>query len=237
MPKVLIVDDEAKQRRILAEILTTEGNLTVFEAADVDEALQQIGSQQPEVVITDLKMAGRGGLALMEEIARMALPPEVIVVTAYGSIDTAVKATRLGAYDYLTKPVKPEDVLFLIGKASEKYALKQESRELKKSLSRAVGAELVAGSTVMQKVLEQIEKVAESEATVLIRGETGTGKECVARPSRCAASTARRSVRRCWTRSSSAMRRAPSRARRPAASAAARPGPGAETGRAPAKRP
>jgi two-component system response regulator AtoC len=179
--KVLLVDDEAKQRKILCEILAAEGDMTVFEASNFEEALNQIKQNQPEVVVTDLKMTGKSGLVLMEEITRLPVPPEVIVATAFGSIETAIKATRLGAYDYLTKPIKPDELLFLIGKAKEKYLLKKESRDLKQTLTLAVGSELIAQSQTMRKVYTQIEKVAETDSTVLIRGETGTGKECVAR--------------------------------------------------------
>jgi DNA-binding NtrC family response regulator len=181
MIKVLIVDDEAKQRNILSDILAAQGGISVFEAASFIEAINCVKQRQPAVVVTDLKMAGKTGLDLIEEINQLPLPPEVIVATAFGSIETAIKATRLGAYDYLTKPIKPEELLFLIGKANEKYLLKKESLDLKQTLTAAVGSELIAQSLVMRRVYNQIEKVAETDSTVLIRGETGTGKECVAR--------------------------------------------------------
>jgi DNA-binding NtrC family response regulator len=181
MYKVLIIDDQENQRRIIAEILISEKNVTVFQASNVDEALSQIAEHHPEVVLTDLKMPGKTGLTLLEEIASLQVPPEVIVITAFASIDTAIKATKLGAYDYLTKPVKPEEMLFLIDKAAEKYLLKQEAQLIKYELIREVSSNIVAKSPAMQKVLAMVEQVAPTDFTVLIRGETGTGKECIAR--------------------------------------------------------
>lgn len=180
MAKVLIVDDQEKQRKILADILTAEKH-RVFEASGVDNAMDQIRENLPEVVLTDLKMPGKGGLKLVEKISQLILPPEVIVMTAFSSVETAVKAIRLGAYDYLAKPLEPEEVLFLVEKAREKYALKVGSHHLKEELIREITSNMVAESLAMKNILEIIENVSASDSTVLILGETGTGKECVAR--------------------------------------------------------
>ncbi|MFC1585479.1 sigma-54-dependent transcriptional regulator [Fibrobacterota bacterium] len=180
MARVLIVDDQEKQRKILADILTAKKH-QVREAASVNQALERIQAQPPEVILTDLKMPGKGGLKLVEEISGLKPSPEVIVMTAFSSVETAIKAIRLGAYDYLAKPLEPEEVLFLIEKAREKYVLKMESRQLKEELIREITSNMVAESFAMQNILEVVEKVAASESTVLILGETGTGKECIAR--------------------------------------------------------
>jgi two-component system response regulator AtoC len=181
MAKVLIIDDQENQRKILAEILVTEKNHIVFQASGVDEAMKQIAENHPEIILTDLKMPGKSGLTLLEGLASLSSPPEVIVITAFSSIETAVKATKLGAYDYLAKPVKPEELLFLIERAQEKYLLKQDSRLLKQELASEISSNIIAKSLVMRNVLDMVEHVAGTDSTVLIRGETGTGKECVAR--------------------------------------------------------
>jgi DNA-binding NtrC family response regulator len=178
--RILIVDDQDRQRKILSDILAAKKHL-VFEASSVDEAMGRIRECTPEVVLTDLKMPGKGGLKLVEEISRLVLSPEVIVMTAFSSVETAVKAIRLGAYDYLAKPLEPEEVLFLVEKAREKYALKMGSQLLKEDLTREITSNMVAASFAMQNILEIIEKVSASDSTVLVLGETGTGKECVAR--------------------------------------------------------
>jgi DNA-binding NtrC family response regulator len=173
MAKVLIVDDEASQRGILSKILKADG-YEVFEAADVTQAEREIREKQPDVVLTDLKMPGKGGLELVEQISRRPSPPEVVVITAYGSFETALKAGRLGAYDYLTKPLESEKLIFVVGRAAEK-------RDLRLELLRQVTSKMVVKSYSMQDVLDDIAKVAPSDSTVLIRGESGTGKERIAR--------------------------------------------------------
>lgn len=173
MAKVLIVDDEASQRGILSKILKADG-YEVFEAADVTQAERELREKQPDVVLTDLKMPGKGGLELVEQISRRPSPPEVVVITAYGSFETALKAGRLGAYDYLTKPLESEKLIFVVGRAAEK-------RDLRLELLRQVTSKMVVKSSSMQNVLDDIAKVAPSDSTVLIRGESGTGKERIAR--------------------------------------------------------
>lgn len=180
MARVLIVDDQEKQRKILGDILTVQKH-RVFEATGVDRAMDQIKENQPEVVLTDLKMPEKGGLKLVEKISRLHLSPEVIVMTAFSSVETAVKAIKLGAYDYLAKPVEAEEVLFHIEKAREKYVLKVGSQHLKEVLIQEISSNMVADSLAMQHILEVVEKVSASDSTVLILGETGTGKENVAR--------------------------------------------------------
>ncbi|HKP97443.1 MAG TPA: sigma-54 dependent transcriptional regulator [Fibrobacteria bacterium] len=180
MAKILIVDDEAAQRRIMSDILKAAGH-RVAVADSVDQAEESAGDFQPDVVLTDLKMPGRGGLALVEALSKSDLPPEVVVITAFGTVDTAVKAMRLGAYDYLTKPLEKDELLLVAERAAEKYSLRMESKRLRQELHGKVGEGLVAESGAMKNILEVVSMVAQSDATVLIRGESGTGKERIAR--------------------------------------------------------
>ena len=180
MAKILIVDDEAAQRRIMGDILKAAGHRIVL-AESVDQAEEGIADFQPDVVLTDMKMPGRGGLALVEALGKLPVPPEVVVITAFGTVDTAVKAMRLGAYDYLTKPIEKEELLLVAERAAEKYSLRMESRRLRQELNGKVGEGLVAESRIMRDILDMVAMVAQSDATVLIRGETGTGKERIAR--------------------------------------------------------
>ena len=180
MAKILIVDDEAAQRRIMSDILKAAGH-RIAVAETVDQAEENAADFQPDVVLTDLKMPGRGGLALVEALSKLDLPPEVVVITAFGSVDTAVKAMRLGAYDYLTKPLEKEELLLVAERAAEKFALRMESKRLRQELHGRLGEGLVAESGAMKNILEMVSMVAQSDATVLIRGETGTGKERIAR--------------------------------------------------------
>jgi len=177
--KVLIVDDEAGQRAIVSKILKAEG-YELFEAGSVSQALEIMEKNEPAVVLTDLKMPQKGGLTLIEEASKRPFPPEIIVITAYGSIDTAVKAMRLGAYHYLTKPLEREELILVVQRAAEKWALRSEGRELKEELARKAGAGLIAESLAMRNVIDMVKKVAATDSTVLIRGESGTGKERIA---------------------------------------------------------
>jgi DNA-binding NtrC family response regulator len=179
MITIVLVEDDAAQRNIMADILGAEGH-RVFEAGGVDAALVLIKENDPAVVVTDLKMPGRGGIDLVEEIARMQARPEVVVITAFGSIETAVRAMRLGAYDYLTKPLEREELLLAVERAAEKFRLRMDGMNFRSQLVSQSSHGLVAESEAMKNVLDIVRKVASSDATVLIRGESGTGKEKIA---------------------------------------------------------
>jgi DNA-binding NtrC family response regulator len=180
MANVLVVDDEAAQRKIVASILKSVGHL-VYESASVDDALQQIAENRPEVVLTDLKMPGKSGLILVEEVSKYQLPPEIVVITAFGTVETAVKAMRSGAYDYLNKPLEREELLMVVERAAEKYGLRVDGMQLRMELTRQLTSGLIAESAPMRAVLDIVSKVAASDSTVLVRGESGTGKERIAR--------------------------------------------------------
>jgi DNA-binding NtrC family response regulator len=180
MGRILIVDDEQAQRDIMREILVSEKH-EVVEAGSVETAILAFKESLPDLVLTDLKMPHRGGLALVDALSKMEFPPEVVVITAYGTIETAIRAIRLGAYDYLTKPIDGDDFLLVVNRALEKAALRKEAGQLREELNRRFDTEIVASSESMKRLLETAEKVADSDATVLIRGESGTGKEKIAR--------------------------------------------------------
>ncbi len=180
MAKILIVDDEALQRNIMCEILSSAGHST-FQAENVDSALVKISEENPAIVFTDLKMNGRTGIDLVQELSAMEFSPEIVVLTAFGSVETAVKAMKLGAYDYLTKPLDHDQLLLVVERCLQRYNLRSEGYLIRKELTRQAHDGLIAESAAMKQVLAMVQKVAASDMTVLIRGESGTGKERIAR--------------------------------------------------------
>jgi DNA-binding NtrC family response regulator len=180
MAKVLVVDDDAGQRNIMVSILASQGH-SLLAAPNVDEALSQIYDNQPQVVLTDLKMPGKSGLVLVEETAKLAVRPEIVVITAFGSVETAVKAIRAGAYDYLNKPLEREELILVVQRAAEKFLLREEGEQLRAEITKQLTTGLIAESAAMKNILEIVKRVAASDSTVLVRGESGTGKERIAR--------------------------------------------------------
>ncbi len=178
--RILIVDDEANARNALDELLTDEGYQTET-AADGVQALERIRTFAPEVVLTDLKMPRMDGLELLER-GRVALPNGAFVVmTAFGSIDTAVEAIRRGAENYLTKPLDLDALTALLSRAMEKAKLSAEAARLRERLDEKFSFdEIIGDHPSMQRLLKTMTQVAPSRATILVHGETGTGKELVA---------------------------------------------------------
>lgn len=178
---ILIVDDERYQREILAEILTGEGFCTRT-ARDGHEALSLLHRESIDLVLTDQRMSGMDGIALLRSIQALKNPPSVILITAYGTIDSAVDAIKLGAFDYLTKPINKEELVITVRQAFENIDLKKQNVQLKEELSGKFRLENIIGSSgAMQQIFSMVKKVAASNATVLIRGESGTGKELIAK--------------------------------------------------------
>ena len=179
--QILIVDDEIVQREMLEGFLMKQGH-AVESAADGQTAVRKFKEGGFDFVLTDLRMPGMDGIQLLKELRHM--NPEVIVVilTAYGTIGTAVEAMKEGAYDYLTKPVDLDELLILIRRVERGLELNRENRELKEQLRERFRVEyIISASRRMQEALNLVGRVAASPATVLILGESGTGKELIAR--------------------------------------------------------
>jgi len=178
--RILIVDDEANARAALSEILREEGYETET-AADGFKALGKLGAFSPDLILTDLKMPGLDGLGLLKE-ARAASPSTVLVVmTAFGTIDSAVEAIKLGAENYLTKPLEPGSLIAVVERAMEKAKLMAEAAVLRERLrERNAFGHIVGEHPSMKALLETVAQVAPSRSSVLIVGESGTGKELVA---------------------------------------------------------
>ena len=178
--RILIVDDEANARAALSEILHDEGYQTET-AADGFKALGKLEEFGPDVILTDLKMPGMGGIEFMEK-AKAALPSVVFVVmTAFGTIASAVAAVKKGAENYLTKPLEFEALSAVVERAMEKARLLQEAQKLRDRLrERNVFGHIVTDDPKMKEVLALVAQVGPSRASVLITGESGTGKELIA---------------------------------------------------------
>ncbi len=178
--RVLVVDDEVNARNALAELLSDEGYATEV-AGDGKEALRVIEAFDPDVVLTDLKMPLLDGLSLLEQARPLVPHAAFVVMTAFGSIDTAVQAIKRGAENYLTKPLDLDAVSALVERACEKAHLSRETSELRRRLDHRFNVESILGDhPAMQRLLKTIAQVAASRATVLIHGESGTGKELIA---------------------------------------------------------
>ncbi len=179
--RILVVDDEANIRSALAKILEKAG-LAVTTADSGDAALGLVHDTAFDLVVTDLKMVGASGMEVLQAVKRLHPDSEIILLTAYGTIESAVDAMKTGAYDYVTKPVDPERLTHLVAKALEHKALRQEVRQLREQVAVKAAFEHIVGRSVpMRSVYEKVRQVAPTMATVLITGESGTGKELVAR--------------------------------------------------------
>jgi DNA-binding NtrC family response regulator len=179
MAHVLIVEDQDNVRGSMAILLARAGHI-VTEASDVPAALDALAASPCEVVLTDVRMQGDAdGASLLRAVKTRDAEVEVVMMTAFGSIEDAVQAIRGGAYDYLTKPVEPDRLLLTVRRAAERCALAREVKQLRAQMSG--GDEIVAASPAMQAVLARVAQLAQTDSTVLITGESGTGKELIAR--------------------------------------------------------
>ena len=176
--KILIVDDEESIRRSVADILTDEGYRAEL-AADAIEALARVEDGTPDLVLLDVAMPGRDGVAVLEELRQRFEDLPVVMMSGHGSIETAVRATKLGAYDFLEKPLSYDKLLLCVAHSLEAARLERENRELRGELAGA--HEIVGESQVMRDLKQQIGVAAPTDGWVLITGENGTGKELVAR--------------------------------------------------------
>jgi DNA-binding NtrC family response regulator len=178
--RILVVDDEANARAALAELLREEG-YAVETAADAFKALPKLEEFEPELLLTDLKMPGMDGISLMRKAQQADPQLAVIVMTAFGAVDTAVSAMRQGAADYLTKPLNLDELTISIERTLERVRLQRETGQLRQRLSERDRIDRIVGSSPpMLKIFETVLQVAPSRASVLVTGESGTGKELVA---------------------------------------------------------
>jgi two-component system response regulator AtoC len=182
MNRILIVDDEKDMRWLLNNILKEDG-YTTYEAEDGEEAMNCFKKNSPpDLILLDLRIPGEmDGIDLLKKIKELRPEIQVIILTAYGNIQSAVEATKLGAYDYLTKPFENDRLRLTIKRALESQKLSQEVLQLKTELKKGFDLESIMGhSAEIKKVFERVNKVASTHFTVLIEGESGTGKEVVA---------------------------------------------------------
>ena len=181
MRRVLVVDDEENIRLVLRTLLRKHGY--EVELADSGEAaLALVDSFGPDVILTDVRMPRMGGLDLLATLKAKNVGATVIVMSAYGSIDLALEAIKAGAYDYLSKPFKPDEVVLALRKAEERESLRRENRALKEQIQKSAQFEsMLAKSPQMVAVFRTVAKIADFKTTVLVTGESGVGKELVAR--------------------------------------------------------
>jgi DNA-binding NtrC family response regulator len=179
--RILVVDDDPSLRRVLQAQLEEEGyEVAAAASAQQTESILQLRSL--DLVITDLKMPGMSGLELLRHIRSQHPQTIVVMLTAFGTVDTAVEAMKAGAYDYLTKPVRSDEMLVVVRRALDHVRLVEQVRSLRLSLNQKYGFENILGrSPALLEVLDMAARAAHSNSTVLIRGETGTGKELLAR--------------------------------------------------------
>ena len=179
--RILIADDEEPIRHVLTVLLAEQGYF-VRSVKDAEEALRELAARDYDALVTDVRMPGMDGLALLCAVQQQAPETTVIVMSAYGSHDLAIDAMKAGAYDYLGKPFRPDEVLLVLRKAEERERLRAENRRLRREIEATRGAQaIVAESLSMREILRTVQKVGPARTTVLITGESGTGKELIAR--------------------------------------------------------
>ncbi|MFQ5688449.1 MAG: sigma-54-dependent transcriptional regulator, partial [Candidatus Scalindua sp.] len=178
---ILITDDDASLRRVIEYNLSNKGYRLLL-ASNGGEALNIFKSEDVDVVVTDIKMEKMDGLELLEKIKRLKSSALVIMITAYGSVETAVKAMKLGAYDYITKPFDRDELQVMIEKALNLQSIMSENIRLRQELTDRFSLNNIIGaSSKMEKIFDLVGRIAKSDSTVLLQGESGTGKELIAR--------------------------------------------------------
>jgi len=179
--KILVVDDEESMCDFLSIMLKKQG-YHITTALSAKEGLKKLAKEAYEVVISDLKMKEMNGLELIDEINKKETVPTVIIMTAFATIESAIEALKKGAFDYIIKPFKVDEIKLAVARALEQRKIRTENVYLKKQLKKKEGfGEIIGKSEILMEVLSQVRKIADSDSTVLLTGESGTGKELVAR--------------------------------------------------------
>jgi two-component system response regulator AtoC len=179
--RILIIDDEESFRHMLSVILKREG-FEVETASDGEDALQKMKGDTYNQVLCDIRMPRMDGLDFLKKVQKAGIDTTLIMMSAYGTIDTAIEAMKLGAYDYISKPFKPDEIILTLKKAEERERLRKENEILRKEVKREYSFEnIISKNEKMQKLFDVIKKVAPYKSTLLIMGESGTGKELVAK--------------------------------------------------------
>jgi len=181
MPRILIVEDEPRMRRLL-EISLAEDGHSVFVASDAEAGIKCLRQEPADLIVTDLKLPGMNGLEFLQEAKRLNPSVPVVVMTAYGTVETAVEAMKAGASDYVLKPFSMAEMKLVVSKELDVQRVRDENRSLKEALGKRYHYQnIVARSAKMQDVLAIIERVAHMNSTVLLGGESGVGKDLIAR--------------------------------------------------------
>jgi two-component system response regulator AtoC len=179
--RILIIDDEENFRHMLSLILSKE-KYEVDTASNGEEGLQKITASAFDQVLCDIRMGRMDGLEFLREVQKIGVDATIIMMSAYGTLDIAIEAMKLGAYDYISKPFKPDEIILTLRKAEERERLRKENEFLRKEVEKEYSFEnIISKNEKIQKIFEVIKKVAQYKSTILITGESGTGKELIAR--------------------------------------------------------
>ena len=179
--RILLVDDDRAMREMLGSLFGELGH-DVSEASSAEDAIASLEEEEFDVVLSDIRMPGRSGIEMVSDVKRLRPGTPVVLMTAFGSVDSAVEAIRAGAYDYITKPFEPDAVQFAVERALEHRALEKENQTLRRAVDRTARlGDLIGTSPAMRDIFALIRKIARNRSSVLITGESGTGKEVVAR--------------------------------------------------------
>src|SRR4030042_4654471 len=179
--RILIIDDEDNFRHMLSIILKKE-KYDIETASNGEEGLQKVADSSFDQILCDIRMPQMDGLEFLKEVQKMGINAAIIMMSAYGTVDHAMEAMKLGAYDYISKPFKPDEIILTLKKAEERERLRKENEFLRKEIKKEYSFEkIVSKNEKMQKMFDVIRKVPQNKSTILITGESGTGKELVAR--------------------------------------------------------